>query len=609
MKPNKPDHSVHRNRTFVPSELLIFFEHEPGFEQDRVKMIDSINNEISARLGVEGTKNSRLIPANYEQDFERLKTIHIGDNAISMLRMGLERFDTDSENIFRGIYTSIDNADKTTRQWVSDRDVIRYTAEINRLIRRVNGELYPRPIPDGRRRKNVRQKANLRENNPRRIAQRRPADVPLVARSAMPNWYNSAAQGERVGTGGPGGMATPAGSKVIHPINVQQILSSFSGRRAISYEELLRRSGAVEIAILDTLPSLTAIEAAFNSSLRDHPLFNALFIRHGALTIPNDLVRLTYDTTLHWSGMSLMEWLKHEVVIDHYEHPMADHGTFIASVIYQLLDHARSQNKLNVHFTFHLIQVLGDNGVGTTETIFNGIKQAFDHRTKNMPLLFNCSFTLLTPTEANPKLYLDGELTASAIPEFDTDVNATSRYSIETILDDLWQYEGVSIVAAAGNEGIDPNLAPNASFRHKARYPAAMPSVFGVASLEAPNTPNLAYYSNSPDNPLEQGFAAFGGAIDPNGVTDPVNGIYGLYIGETFPPSPGTTTPIPNTDGWAAWAGTSFAAPHVTAAMAIGRALVPDATPDEISDALRAASSGATTEGGDILPTRVQVSP
>lgn len=75
------------------------------------------------------------------------------------------------------------------------------------------------------------------------------------------------------------------------------------------------------------------------------------------------------------------------------------------------------------------------------------------------------------------------------------------------------------------------------------------------------NTP--APYSNISDLPKGDGVATFGG--NSNATTDKTNstdGMLGVYIG-TYPDN------VPNTTGFARWAGTSFATPVITGALAV----------------------------------------
>jgi hypothetical protein len=126
--------------------------------------------------------------------------------------------------------------------------------------------------------------------------------------------------------------------------------------------------------------------------------------------------------------------------------------------------------------------------------------------------------------------------------------------ALEFLLNRLYGL-GKQAVAAAGNDGRKEDTAGV-----KARYPAALTRVAGVGSLPRSRQklgngkfiPSA--FSNLSDTPARNGIATFGGEEGEG------KGVLGLYIGE-----------IPcccNESKWAWWAGTSFATPILTAALA-----------------------------------------
>ena len=136
----------------------------------------------------------------------------------------------------------------------------------------------------------------------------------------------------------------------------------------------------------------------------------------------------------------------------------------------------------------------------------------------------------------------------------------------------------VLVVAAAGNDA-------GSAGRPQARFPAAFNSVIGVAALGSDGLPTG--YSNLADQPENIGIATLGGdvrqIVSTTGVANaegpleahPDGGILGVYIGEF--PNPESQVlnaagelpdPMPNDSGWARWAGTSFAAPIISGALA-----------------------------------------
>jgi subtilisin family serine protease len=115
--------------------------------------------------------------------------------------------------------------------------------------------------------------------------------------------------------------------------------------------------------------------------------------------------------------------------------------------------------------------------------------------------------------------------------------------------------ERVLVIAAAGNDS-----APDRRFGP--RLPASVEGVLGVSSRVKGQ---LVSYSNRDDveNTPPDGVAAFGGQVLPPAETDtdPAAAPVGLAISEQLFPA---RNPARRSDGWAAWAGTSFATPIVT---------------------------------------------
>ena len=157
-------------------------------------------------------------------------------------------------------------------------------------------------------------------------------------------------------------------------------------------------------------------------------------------------------------------------------------------------------------------------------------------------------------------------------------------------------HEEVLIVAAAGNDG-------KPGSHYGARNPAAYESVLGVGALVpdagAPSGYAMAFYSNDSDDPLSAGIATLGGDADPMTYdTRPDSGVLGVYTGE-FPQAGA----LPNPNGWAWWAGTSFAAPVITGALPaiIGNNRPPAQAQPELRDCVEAPGTMPNLE---IFPVR-----
>jgi subtilisin family serine protease len=133
---------------------------------------------------------------------------------------------------------------------------------------------------------------------------------------------------------------------------------------------------------------------------------------------------------------------------------------------------------------------------------------------------------------------------------------------------------GVRFVAAAGNDRQKAiSMFVPTPPKPAAAYPAALPDVIGVAALDRVGVgmnPKATDYSNLADKPAMEGVAVFGGKTDRFNYTVSDQGVNGLYIGSLPPDVNGN--PQINDEGWAEWAGTSFAAPIITAMLAMDAA-------------------------------------
>jgi hypothetical protein len=229
-------------------------------------------------------------------------------------------------------------------------------------------------------------------------------------------------------------------------------------------------------------------------------------------------------------------------------YPMTDHGLFVAGII----------NTIAPQASLHLYEVLGEYGVGSIETIAQGMLEALKLCRQlrandfNGKFLVNCSFMLNLPEDGQP---------AESFPAglMDPSLQVYMRTPLVQIIQML-QAEGITIVAAAGNEAQGGPRPP-------ARYPAAFVGVIGVGALpRMPVGGNVAAaYSNLSEQPPFSGFVTLGGGPAPN------QGILGVYLG----PIPGAVPPrgfhpqlLENETGWAFWSGTSFATPIVTGMLA-----------------------------------------
>lgn len=371
--------------------------------------------------------------------------------------------------------------------------------------------------------------------------------------SVTPNWLAGGA-GENNGSGGPG--ARPVVPALISPPPAMP--ESLCGS-----QPLAQRGQCTDIFILDTAPCELDlrraywkwVEAPLRSGSDHNQLLDALIGPAGALGYIHDQLRIEYAGHSH-----LLDVVN--AFLPEHNYVMSDHGLFVASIINQYAPAAR----------LHLIEVLNPYGVGTLETIASGFARAADYALANpcAHVVVNASLFLDTAQADSDSLKLLIELdpfwqryliddNGNMVAD-EAELNRIVE-PLAIVCDFLKHQAGVEIVAASGNDGVlrpDPVTGTPQPFHPAARFPAAYPSVLGVAARNYDGSE--AIYSNQPDRPVIDGVQAFGGnAIGE--VADPEYGAIGAYIG-AFPDR------TPNQLGLARWAGTSFATPIVTAAVA-----------------------------------------
>ncbi len=385
-----------------------------------------------------------------------------------------------------------------------------------------------------------------------RLLDRRRFDQPVLQlrlELVSPSWLASGAS-EQPGTGGPGGRPVPFQGQ---PLPTQHKFRLPPEIEALCPEEDLRGHG-VEVAILDTAPCLHDLAAAYEryqkvnpqNITKRHPLIESLLRPDGPLHVHP----ASYDALLRMRSVHLEE----------HEYSMTDHGLFVAGIIHSIAPRAK----------LHLIEVLNPDGVGDLQSIAEGLDWVVQNLS-NRPLVVNLSLVLNIPLEdGHPRDGLDPQLLIK-----DPAWLKRQGWPIEWICDSLYALRS-RVIAASGNDR-------EGTARPQARYPAAFDSAIGVGALpkldKPPQTGGLgtASYSNFSDRPQKVGITTLGGeatvGVPRNErVTLEEKGVLGLYIGQ-FPPEPHSGRSHPNTNDWAWWCGTSFAAPiisGVTAAVLSG---------------------------------------
>lgn len=266
-------------------------------------------------------------------------------------------------------------------------------------------------------------------------------------------------------------------------------------------------------------------------------------------------------------------------------HDLPDHGLFVASIIGDLAPDA----EISVY------QIFGDRSGADVETMAGAMHEAI-HAARgagpngtDAPLVLNLSFGFGPPLELVHEFMEDPtlpnrdlnrwfkKLEALRPPKRNGLINKLKGQGLVSqaehkfkgpleLLDALFATTGgdtkVLVVAASGNDTCpgDEQLGP--------RVPAAMERVI-AASAFVPHSDGRwvhASYSNDDDFFTDNdGIGAMGGEVD-RGThdTQPDCSIYGPYTATTFP-ALGKGGGTPNKTKAAFWAGTSFAAPIVSA--------------------------------------------
>jgi hypothetical protein len=421
----------------------------------------------------------------------------------------------------------------------------------------------------------------------------------LTVQAVTPNWIASGGKSDSGGTGGPGGeprLYKDSDIAAQIPYCFKDLIDKLSNAGSYNSEQGVNLYGdgnGVDVVILDTAPSEDDLVLAYKELVerketgKEHPIVKNLLETDGLLNID----RATFEERRRMRNTSLNK----------HGYKMTDHGLFIAGIINSVVPNA----------TIHLIEVLNQFGVGDIESIARGFARAHAiYRKSKRHLVVNCSLCLDLPHLLEEFAYseTDEELIASTEKEFERmlrermleEMNQLKKDNPDadehSLWDDLrWVIElrvmcerlgriGRQVVAAAGN---DSKKKDNGQ-RHAriARYPAAFTKVLGVGALPKGAGPKAngryeaSSFSNLADNPVINGIMALGG--EPGAR----RGILGLYLGE-FPESrreadetTDTETdrinnrigwaqvPSNNKNGWAWWAGTSFATPILTAVIA-----------------------------------------
>lgn len=387
----------------------------------------------------------------------------------------------------------------------------------------------------------------------------------LTLKVATPNWYTTAAPGD-VGTGGPGAKPSPVANPTMLPL----ASIATSGNQQVS---------PVDVYILDSAPKDAALEAAYNNWQSQHALLHDLLGPSGVYGHQAPLGTVYASQ----SGIQLPPLTNPPVHPKGHEYQMASHGLFVAGIIHRSAPQAK----------LHLIQVLDDYAVGTIWGITQGLLPL--SQAASIPRVVNMSLTLELP--------LPGHRDSTAVEKDQLDLWAWFAELKGTLMHRLlalafeWSCLAVSdhnalLVAAGGNDAVGGVNATGQ--RPVARFPAAFVDVIGVSALDQNN--QLTDYSNLADDPQQnEGLSTFGG-VRVNDVADPGKSMQGVFIDDFPKPA----NPTVNQNGWAWWAGTSFAAAVISGKLA-ARLLLGRSVQAAVTE-LRNINAGPNQEGEEIVP-------
>ena len=414
-------------------------------------------------------------------------------------------------------------------------------------------------------------------------------------RGLIPNWLGAGAQGQ-LGVGGPGARPTPhtgAATAAERHFNLKHTRFSNSGKDEVT------------VVILDTMPDQDQLQRAFNKFVTQkppaekHTLLAELLSSASAqaatpvmglgtkLQLVSPYAKDKQPPVMGCHSKDVPQHAEDYGILHHDTYPMVDHGLFVAGIVHSIAPEAR----------LRIIQALNCYGVGSLTTLADAILKLLSDWPGNN-VVVNCSLTIILPDP----VYSDGRPQMQEIPtrqwledtlQAHRDLVSVTEQAIHWLFG-LLKVRGAAIVAAAGNEGTAQTHPP-------ARMPAADRVVLGVGAVN--EALKMTTYSNRGDTPLSVGLMTFGGGQRADGTAadaggGPDKGILGIYT-QPFPDPQNPTGEIPNATGWGYWAGTSFAAPVVSGALAV--LMGQGDTPDEAIAFLR--SLLKTGESGeDIFP-------
>jgi hypothetical protein len=370
-----------------------------------------------------------------------------------------------------------------------------------------------------------------------------------------PNWLTVAFQ---FACGSPAGLPVAVDPKAgVGPFQ-------FKGALAQALQEPAQ--GEVILAVLDTCPSQEAVDKAA-ARFSANALLGAMQ-RDVRMNAPALVPTAAYGA--HLAGcLPRLQWdVLGGPLHDHPdEFQMADHGLFVAGVVYQIMERIGR---------IHLIRVLNDFGIGDLFAISHALAAlprallgGDEPRAGEPRLVVNLSLGIDLPIPARllerwlPHASRDPDVFRDKLPDLAATLDQLHG-NLADVTDWLTQ-RGVLAVAATGNDALRPDVPPGAP--PPPRFPARYDDVLGVAATrrdlrtaaDYSNRGELAAAAWPGDIATAGGNIVPAGAADQPGTTDPGDAVLGIFSADRLPGG------AANRSGWVRWAGTSFATPIVAA--------------------------------------------
>jgi hypothetical protein len=405
--------------------------------------------------------------------------------------------------------------------------------------------------------------------------------------AACPNWMVAITGNDGGACPGAPPVPAPQGDyQFVFPnTNVNALLKA-SGAQKGDDEQRFRDERSPLVAVIDTSPNLREVEAAIARYPENRLLKEIGANLGGAFVVPADLPgppsvppappSLSREALNGRVGLYVPHW--HEQLNGRHSFQAADHGLFVAGIVRDLAPNAQ----------IHLIRALNDNGVADFLSLVHVVRQLPDlaRRQGRRALIVNMSLGFdLQPGDQGLEFWLPltfGDLVtrepslAGALREnVEKTLSGVNRAALESLqrahlnlaLSIAWLSldQGALVVASAGNDYDAYLSAGSNEARVEPRFPARYEHAFGVAAVDRDGRP--CEFANRGDIiDLVNGVAAFGGDAHRPGprLMPRIGGrlvpITGVFSAETLP-----FDNLANKTGWVHWAGSSFAAPIVSA--------------------------------------------